>query len=84
MSSNRLVECAACGRFRVAHGRGLCFRCHADGDRCGPVPLPVEATDAAPGTGDKVAVMQGRALRGEQLFHPGDSRDMSAVGCCNC
>ena len=96
MAANRLAECVKCGRVRVAHGRGLCFRCHSrpsvrgqfaplkarglGGDRTGPAPLPVEATGAAPGTVEKVAVMHARARRGEQLFHPGDAKDMSAAG----
>ena len=36
-------------------------------------PLPIEPTDARPGSALKVAVMMERAARGELLFHPKDS-----------
>ncbi len=34
-----------------------------------------DPTDAAPGTPEKVAVMEARAARGEALFHPEDAPD---------
>lgn len=37
-------------------------------------PLPAVATDARPGTEDKIAVMERRAQRLETLFHPLDGR----------
>lgn len=36
--------------------------------------LAGEATGAGPGSLEKIRVMQGRAMRGESLFHPDDSR----------
>lgn len=36
-------------------------------------PLP-EPTYAAPGSDEKMAVLAGRAGRGEQLFHPDDAK----------
>ena len=38
------------------------------GDRPPPVP-----TDTLPGTPERVAVLAERAMRGEHLFHPGDT-----------
>lgn len=38
----------------------------------GPAPLPPWPTPALPGTAEKVAVLEQRAERGEELFHPGD------------
>lgn len=40
--------------------------------------LPVEATDAEPGSEEKVRVLCERAARGEALHHPGDARVTSA------
>jgi hypothetical protein len=37
-----------------------------------PHRLPATATDAMPGTDEKIAVMAGRADRGESVFHPSD------------
>ena len=35
---------------------------------------PTEPTDAEPGSAEKIAVLAGRAERGESLFHPDDPR----------
>jgi hypothetical protein len=43
-----------------------------DFDLVGPVSLPGEPTDAAPGTEEKIRVLTERAARREQLFHPLD------------
>ena len=40
------------------------------------LPTP---TDAPPGTREKVAVLAGRAERGEHLFHPADAVDWGAA-----
>lgn len=42
------------------------------GNFTGLRPLPAEPTDAPPGSKEKLAVMSGRASRGESLFHPDD------------
>lgn len=36
------------------------------------IPLPIEATDALPGTEEKILVFIERASQGFQLFHPDD------------
>lgn len=36
-------------------------------------PTPREATQAAPGSAEKIAVMRERAARGEHLYHPLDN-----------
>jgi hypothetical protein len=41
-------------------------------DLVGPVSLPGEPTDAAPGSEEKIRVLTERASRREQLFHPLD------------
>jgi hypothetical protein len=35
-------------------------------------PLPAAPTTAAPGTPEKMAVLESRAIRGERIFHPLD------------
>ncbi len=42
------------------------------------LPLPIEPTDAMPGTPEKLAVMAIRAEAGYQVFHPLDARDDDA------
>jgi hypothetical protein len=37
------------------------------------VPLPAEPTTAAPGSPEKVAILQERARRGVALWHPSDA-----------
>lgn len=37
------------------------------------LPPPAEATDAIPGTPEKVEVLRRRVERGEGLWHPGDA-----------
>lgn len=44
------------------------------GNFTGVQPLPAEATDAEPGSAEKLAILIARAARGEQLFHPRDLR----------
>jgi hypothetical protein len=44
-------------------------------DRYGPCPLPVP-TDAEPGSPAKIAVLEARALAGQQLHHPDDRKDL--------
>lgn len=46
---------------------------NVDLDVDGPRPLPSDATDAPPGSAEKVAVLEARAARGEALFHPHDA-----------
>jgi hypothetical protein len=41
-------------------------------DLVGPVSLPGEPTEAAPGSEEKIRVLTERASRREQLFHPLD------------
>jgi hypothetical protein len=41
----------------------------------GAAPLPAEPTSTLPGTEEKVRVLEQRAARGEELWHPLDSRD---------
>lgn len=43
-------------------------------------PLPQEATRARPGTEEKILVLQGRAERGEQLYHPNDATHETGTG----
>lgn len=43
-------------------------------DRQGRVPQPLEPCLALPGTPEKVAALEGRAQRGESLWHEGDLR----------
>jgi hypothetical protein len=44
------------------------------GNGSGPRPLPPAPTTAAPGTPEKVAVMERRAAARRAIFHPADSR----------
>jgi len=48
------------------------FAVRGVGNFCGPARLPAEPTAAWPGTTEKIAAMQAREARGEQLFHPAD------------
>lgn len=43
------------------------------GNLTGRRPLPADPTGAVPGSPEKVAAMEARAARGEQLFHPADA-----------
>jgi hypothetical protein len=72
-SKLNVVPCPSCSRktFRF-QGREM----HPEDLRgCRPSkrvhPLP-EPTRAIPGTPEKIAVLQGRLARGEQMFHPDD------------
>lgn len=42
-------------------------------DFCGPARGAGEPTPHAPGTPGKLAALEGRAARGEALFHPRDA-----------
>jgi len=79
--------CRHCGQKpRCRHGKEhryrLCWWClqlpgvkelypFVDDVELGAVP---EMTDAGPGTPEKLAVMERRAARGEQMFHPEDAK----------
>lgn len=41
-------------------------------DYYGPSKLPADSTPAIPGSEEKIAVLEQRALRGESLWHPDD------------
>lgn len=43
------------------------------------VPQVGNATDAAPGSAEKIAVMRSRVDRGETLFHPDDRSDCDGL-----
>ena len=67
----------------VRRGRARRFRLEK------PKPLPLCPTCARPGTEAKIGVMEGRAARGEQIFHPRDRNlneeqeaDLDALDCC--
>lgn len=45
-----------------------------DAQRCRPMPLPPEPTEAQPGSVDKLQIMAARAAAGYQIFHPHDNR----------
>lgn len=75
-----------CSSQRVTRIRKrLCLPSHAttpseaarrslEAQRCRPVPLPPEPTDAHPGSVDKLQIMADRAAAGFQIFHPQDNR----------
>jgi len=44
------------------------------GNLTGKAPLPSAPTTATPGTPEKLAVIERRALLKQQLFHPADAR----------
>jgi len=46
------------------------------GHRNAPLPEP---TTAMPGSPEKIAVMEERALRGEQVFHPDDASNLTTI-----
>src|SRR2546423_7813948 len=43
------------------------------GNFCGAAPLPEFATDAMPGSEEKILILMERAARREALFHPDDN-----------
>src|SRR5262245_32627480 len=45
------------------------------GNFCGTAPLPDLATDAAPGTEEKIQILMERATKRQALFHPDDNSD---------
>ena len=49
-----------------------------DCDGAWPAVEP-DPTDAAPGSQEKIAVLQARAMKGENLFHPLDESLMSRI-----
>ena len=83
-------NCRHCQAFRRSLKRGLCWTCYRDTSvremypsrvRQGvrdfnganvPIPAP---TSAPPGSPKKVAVLEQRALEGQQLFSPMDARE---------
>lgn len=81
-------RCRFCLR-RLFASRGLCGKCSArrqrlaqSHERCQeaeelrpqiPAPLPPCATNAAPGSPQKLLVMMMRAAQRQQLFHPDDA-----------
>jgi hypothetical protein len=56
------------------------------GNMCGNAPIAQEPTTAAPGTPEKMAVMEDRARKRQALWHPldaqyeGDPRPLLALG----
>lgn len=51
----------------------LCVVCRLASGRRGPRPVPPEATQALPGTPEKIEVMRQRFLVGQHIHHPGDA-----------
>jgi hypothetical protein len=49
------------------------YACRGVADSYGPRPLPAQPTAAAPGSAEKIRVLEERAARGEQLWHPQDA-----------
>jgi hypothetical protein len=43
------------------------------GNFCGTAPLPDAATDAVPGTEEKILILMERAAKRQALFHPADN-----------
>ena len=43
------------------------------GNFCGTAPLPDTATDAVPGTEEKILILMERAANRQALFHPTDN-----------
>src|SRR5258705_11324836 len=43
------------------------------GNFCGTAPLPEAATDAVPGTEEKILILMERAAQRQALFHPDDN-----------
>jgi hypothetical protein len=79
--------CRHCATSRADRPRGLCRDCHATpgikelypcrrdcADRAGGAPLPAAPTAAAPGTPEKLAVLEQRAKMKQAMFHPADAR----------
>ena len=83
------MTCRHCLVKKVSRPRGLCWVCFREQrDHYEPVnkhgrrspvarksdsPLPAEPTSAPPKSEEKIAVLGGRAMRGEALFHPADA-----------
>lgn len=80
--------CRHCCDRRVCRPRGLCWGCFytpavrarypaavrvGAGLPGGARPLPAEPTATAPGSEARIAVLSGRAARGESLWHPEDA-----------
>lgn len=59
---------------RLSSGYGFCYEDGSYGSVVYDLPAPDEATDAEPGSEDKIRVMMDRANRGRRLHHPGDRR----------
>lgn len=85
----KLRKCRHCGDLfeRIEANRGLCFYCWSHKKiryEYLPVcfkaqPLPAFATEAPPGSDEKIEIMRERLLNREQLFHPDDCPDMSPM-----
>ena len=65
--------------IRAAHAPTSKYAHRGVSDRCGRQPLPGRPTRHPPGSPGKLRVLARRAARGEQLWHPGDARDWSAI-----
>lgn len=91
METQNVNCCRNCGRAKVNSPRGLCWSCYyrdgvrdrfpstskyarkgADGSSLAPLPSP---TNAAPGTEEKVKVLEARMQRREALWHPHDAKE---------
>lgn len=85
----RPVLCRHCSRSKVSRPRGLCWSCfytpavkelYPSASKRGygtinhNAPLAPVPTTAAPGTPQKLAVLEGRAKSGLAIFHPADAR----------
>jgi hypothetical protein len=81
--------CRHCNQRGVNRPRGLCWGCYYTPGVIHLYPpdskyayrgvgtsgrKPCEPTTARPGSPEKIAVLEGRAERGEMLFHPDDGR----------
>lgn len=75
-----LTPCNACNgsgqRPLGDRNRSNLGPCEACGG-AGYPDMPTEATDARPGSHEKICVLSNRYQRGEPLFHPLDNRDHS-------
>ena len=80
--------CRHCHHFFITRSRRLCWACFYTRELYPPThknarrgigngfivaPLPARPTLAPPGSLEKVAVMERRAAKREQLFHPEDA-----------
>jgi hypothetical protein len=89
------LPCVNCGRVMRCPKRGLCVTCYKRSEIRARFPsrskfhnhfrerrqhpLPRCSTQALPGSREKIEVLMERAARQEQLFHPGDTRDLLRI-----